>query len=78
MVPTVASAQHLEAFPEPPAGMLVDQSIDCLNDFSIAIMPFGDLVIGRPRESDVATTALHRQMMLGNQVSYCFVFIRRP
>jgi len=78
MVPTVALAQILEAFPKTPAGMLVDHRVNGLDDFGITIMPSGDLVIGRPREFETATTALHRQTMLGNQVRHGVAFVRRP
>ena len=64
MVPAVTSAQHFEAFPEPPTWMFVDHRIDGFDDLGITIMPFGNLIIGRPRESDTTATALYRQMML--------------
>ena len=78
MIPAMTSAQHLEALPKAPARMLVDHRIDSFDDLGITIMPFGNLVIGRPRESDTTATARYRQMMLGNQVSHCFAFIGRP
>ena len=78
MIPAVTSAQHFEAFPETPTRMLVDHRIDGFDDLGITIMPFGCLVIGRPRESEATATASHRQTMLGNQVSDSFALISRP
>ena len=72
------SAQHLETFPKAPTRMLVDHRIDSVVDLGITIIPFGCLVIGRPRESEATATASHRQTMLGNQVSDSFSLVSRP
>ena len=66
VVPTVTSAQHLEAFPKAPTRMLVDHRIDGVDNLGITNMPFGYLIVGRPRESEATATAPYRQAMLGN------------
>lgn len=67
MIPSVSFAPEcFEALPEPPAGMLVYQGVDALNDLSITIVPLRDLVVGRPRQTNAATTALYGQTMLRN------------
>ena len=58
--------------------MLVDDPVDALDNIGITFMILWDPVIGRPRQSDAATTALHGQLMLGNQVSHGVAFLSRP
>ena len=78
VVPAMSLMQILPAFPEAPAGMFVEQSIDGIDDFCIAVLRYGTSVIGRPRQTDTAATALYGYAVLGDQIGDGFTLVGRP
>jgi hypothetical protein len=79
MVPAVAPAsQRFIGFPEPPAGVPVDDRIDRLYYLSVMVQAFRYHVIGRLGQADTTTTALYGQTVLGNQIRYDFALFERP
>jgi len=60
MTPAVSLAQIFPAFPKSPVGMLVEQCIDGIDDFGITILCYRMSIVGRPRQTDTAATALYR------------------
>jgi hypothetical protein len=59
MVPTMTLAQILPAFAKAPTGMLIEQCINGIDDFGITIQRYRVSIVGRPRQTDTAATALH-------------------
>jgi hypothetical protein len=78
MIPAMLAPQNLKAFPETPAGMLLNQDVDSLDNFNITIITLRCPVIGRPRKADATAASLHRQVMLGNQIRNSVALLRRP
>jgi hypothetical protein len=58
--------------------MVLDQTIQGVNNFLIPIQRLGRPVIGRRGETYASTTALDREAMFGNQVPYGLPLLRRP
>ena len=78
MVPVMPPAKIFTTFPEAPARMPVEQSVDGIDNFSITIMHNRTSIVGRPRQTDTAATPLYRHVMLGNQTGDGFTLVRRP
>src|SRR5690606_13812096 len=71
VVPALATpAQMIEALPEAPSGPRRHDRLQGVNDHVILEKARGRRpVVRRPRQSDGATRALHRELMLGGEES---------
>ena len=78
MVPAGSTPQIFAAFPEAPAGMLIEDRVDCIDNVCISILSHRGLVIGRPRQPNTAATALYGHAVLGNQIGDGFTLVGRP
>jgi len=78
MVPVMPSAKTFTTFPEAPARMPVEQRVVGINNINIAILHNRVSIVGRPRQTDTATTTLYGHVVLGNQTSDSFTLVRRP
>ena len=78
MVPTGPTPQIFAAFPEAPAAMFIEDPVDGINNIRIPVCARLRLIIGRPRQTDTAATALHRQTVLGDQIGDGFTLVGRP
>ena len=58
--------------------MLVDDRIDRLDDLGVPVISTGELIIGRPRQTDAAAASLHGEAMLGDQIRDGVTLLRRP
>jgi len=55
--------------------MLIEDGVECVNNFGSTILWCRNSIIGRPRQTDTATTALHGHTVLSDQIVDGFTLI---
>jgi hypothetical protein len=73
------SSQSFEALPEAPTGMTFNQGVKRLDNILICYRSRNrNSIVGRTGKPDTATTSLHGQSMLNNEIDCSVPLLERP